>query len=40
MFFWRLRRATSGIPGINKRNRGKPIENPGNINNGETSKAT
>jgi hypothetical protein len=24
MFFWRLRRATSGISGISKRNRGKP----------------
>jgi hypothetical protein len=36
VFAW----ATSGIPGISKRNRGKPRENPGNTNNGETSKAT
>jgi hypothetical protein len=40
MFFWRHRKATSGIPGISERNRGKPRENPGNVNNGETSKAT
>jgi hypothetical protein len=40
MFFWHFRRTTSRIPGIGKRNRGKPRENSGNTNNGETSKAT
>jgi hypothetical protein len=40
MFFWCFSRTTSGIPGISKRNRSKPRENPGNINNGKTSKIT
>jgi dsDNA-binding SOS-regulon protein len=38
MFFWRISRATSGIPGVSKRYRSKPKEDPSNINNGETSK--
>jgi hypothetical protein len=38
MFFWCFSRTTSGILGIGKRNRSKPRENPGNINNGKLAK--
>jgi hypothetical protein len=39
MLFWGICRATPGIPGIRKRNRGKPREDPSNTNNGEANKA-
>jgi hypothetical protein len=38
MFFWCFSRTTSEIPGIGKRNRRKPRENPDNINNGKPAK--
>jgi hypothetical protein len=39
MLFWGIHRATLGIPGIRKRNRGKPREDPSNTNDGEANKA-
>jgi hypothetical protein len=38
VFFWGIYRATPRVPGIRKRNRGKPREDPGNTNDGETNK--
>jgi hypothetical protein len=38
MFFWCFSRTTSEIPGIGKRNRSKPRENPDNINNRKPAK--
>jgi hypothetical protein len=38
VFFWGICRATPQVPGICKRNRGKPREDPGNTNDGETNK--
>jgi hypothetical protein len=37
VFFWCFHRTTSGVPGIRKRNRGKPRKNLGDTNNGKTS---
>jgi hypothetical protein len=39
MFFWGICRTTPGIPGIRKRNRSKPREDPSDINDGEAHKA-
>jgi hypothetical protein len=38
MFFWRVGRATSGIPGVSERYRSKPREDPSNTNNGKPAK--
>jgi hypothetical protein len=38
MFFRCISRTTPGVPGIGKRNRGKPRKDPRNPNNGETNK--
>jgi hypothetical protein len=38
MFLWHLGRAITRVPGISKRNRGQPRENPGNTDNGEANK--
>jgi hypothetical protein len=38
MFFWGICRVTPGIPGIRKRNRGKPREIPSDINDVEAHK--